>query len=362
MDFVDWVEKVMQATAITWKGLDTSSREFNGVSAEVIARALNIYTAGPDMMTFLRSKPGEALRDATTELKRIGLLVDGVEHFHYKLTQEGRKFPDVSLSTAWGQIFRVHLDEEQREFLSMLAQIGQEVYDGYVCVREVSGEELADSLGWNTGERNNSRVFYVSQALEKVGMVTTHNTIGSTRVIPTYAGIVAATRVEQSEWIPVVQTAVNDWETTNVDFKRQLNLKNDNDKAEFIHDILALATTKSSGRRFLIIGFDNKTRRFAQSVDPKIDQDQLENILNHYTEPTPSIRYHTVPWAGGTVGVIEVFRDAAKIPYGVKQPLGGQKGIKAGDIYVRHSSHTEPPTPAELVNLVAEGEDARRSQ
>jgi hypothetical protein len=362
MDYVDWVEKVIQTTAITWRGLDTSRREFHGVSLEAVARALNIYIEVPYITEFLQTKPGEALYDAILDLKSMGLLVDGAERFSYKLSQEGRKFPNVSLSSGWGSILRIHLEEEQREFLSMVAQIGQEVYDDYVCVREVPGEELATALGWSTGEQNNSRVFYVAQSLEHIGLLGTHNTIGLTRVIPNYRGIVAATREQPSEWLAVVEEAVNEWETTNVDFKRQLNLKSDNEKAEFIRDILGLATTKSSGRRFLIVGFDNKTHEFSQSVDSKIDQDQLENVLNHYTEPTPRVRYTTVPWGGGVVGIIEVIREPAKLPYQVKHPLGGQKRVEAGDIFVRHGSHTEPPSPTELANSIAEGENARSLQ
>jgi hypothetical protein len=362
MDFVDWAEKVMQATAVTWKALDTPRRQFNGVSAEAVARALNIYAEGPDPMEFLRSKPGEAVLDALRELERLGLVEGGVERFHYKLTQEGRKFPDVSLSAAWGQIFRVHLDEEQREFLSVLAQIGQEVYDDFVCVSEVLGDDLANALGWDTGERNNSRVFYVAESLKNAGMVTMRATSGRTIVVSTYAGLVTVTREEQSTWLPVVQEAIEEWETTNVDFKRQLNLKSDKEKAEFVRDVLALATTKSSGRRLLVIGFDDKTHQFVQSVDPKIDQNQLENILHAYTEPTPEIRYHRVPFSGGTVGIIEVMRDPAKVPYKVKQASKGQHVINVGDVFVRHSSRTEAPTPAELADLIAEGETAREQQ
>ncbi len=125
--------------------------------------------------------------------------------------------------------------------------------------------------------------------------------------------------------------------------------------------MLGLATTKSSGRRFLIIGFDNSTRAFHGSVDAAITSERLEQILHAYTEPTPAIRYTKVPWETGEAGIIEAMRETIKLPYKVKKMLGGKSGIQEGDVYVRHGSHTEAPTAQELQDLIDEGERARGS-
>jgi predicted HTH transcriptional regulator len=122
-----------------------------------------------------------------------------------------------------------------------------------------------------------------------------------------------------------------------------------------VRDILALATTKSSGQRFLIVGFDDQTQQFVQSVDPAITQNRLEQILNAYAAPVPQIRYHRVAWEQGEIGVIKVLRDPAKVPYRVTKTLAH---ISKGDVYVRHGSQVEPPTPAELAALEAEGQAA----
>jgi predicted HTH transcriptional regulator len=140
-----------------------------------------------------------------------------------------------------------------------------------------------------------------------------------------------------------------------VEFKRQLDLATKAHKAGFIRDILALAATKSSGERFLIVGFDDKTHQFLQSVDPAITQNQLEQLLNAYAAPAPEIRYRRVAWDQGDVGVIKVLRDPAKVPYRVNKTLAH---ISKGDVYVRHGSQVEPPTPAELAALEAQGRAA----
>lgn len=175
---------------------------------------------------------------------------------------------------------------------------------------------------------------------------------GHIDVVPTYAGIVRVTREAESQWSKTVQELVEEWETTNVDFKRELNLGKDKEKAEFVRDILGLATTRSSGSRFLVVGFDDKTRSFAQPTDPSITQERLEQILHAYSEPTLGIRYRIIAWTGGNVGIIEVLRNAQNIPYRVKKDFSS---IKAGEIYVRHGSHTEAPTQHELEDLLREG-------
>jgi hypothetical protein len=151
-----------------------------------------------------------------------------------------------------------------------------------------------------------------------------------------------------------------EWETTTVEYKLEVKLGNPTQKAEFTKDILGLATTKASGRdRYLVIGYDNYTHEFTKSVDAGITPDRIEQILHQYLEPMPDIRYFAVPMrGGGEAGVIEVRREAPKIPYRVRRDIGK---LKAGSIFVRHGSQTEPPTELELEALIAEGDRAERA-
>ncbi len=180
--------------------------------------------------------------------------------------------------------------------------------------------------------------------------------MGGETLRPSYRGVVWATRRESTELQTLVRGLLPDWETTNVDFKRELNLGRDKEKAEFVRDVLALANTKSPGKRYLVVGFGSKSRVFEASVDPTIDQDRLENILLAYAEPAPRVIYSVLPWEGGQLGLVEVVREPWSLPYKVKRNLAH---VRAGDIYVRHGSHTETPSPNELVSLEEEGQQAR---
>jgi Putative DNA-binding domain len=218
----------------------------------------------------------------------------------------------------------------------------------------VPWQKVFDALGWRTSD--NAPAYDITARLEQERCLVRRAALGGRiDVYPTYVGIVRATEQVQTELQQLVAGLLPEWETTNVEFKRQLNLATKADKAEFVRDILALATTKVSGERFLIVGFDDKTHQFVQSVDPAITQNQLEQLLNAYAAPAPQIRYHRVAWDQGEIGVIKVLRDPAKVPYRVNKTVAH---ISQGNVYVRHGSQVEPPTTAELAALEAEGQAA----
>lgn len=351
IDYVEWVSKVMEGVTRAWHESNANTKLI-GISAHDIVPALgfDVDTRTPD---FDRTKVAEAVRDALQDLVRMGLLEE--DYRYYKLTHEGSKFPQTDLSSAWPQIMDAYLDEEQTGFLRKVAEIGQEIYDTHVCVKDLVAMEIFEALGWPWDNEGTAKGYLITKQLHDIGMIQQRAYMGGhIDITPTYIGIVRVTREVETKWSKLVRQLIDEGETTNVEFKRQLNLDRNKEKAEFVRDILGLATTRSSGCRFLVIGFDDKTHSFAQSIDAVITQERVEQILNAYSEPTPRIKYHAMPWSIGTIGIIEVFRDPKNIPYQVKKDIGGKDGIKAGKIYVRHGSHTEAPTPRELEDLMHE--------
>ena len=109
-----------------------------------------------------------------------------------------------------------------------------------------------------------------------------------------------ATEAIATEWQERLADLVEEWETTTVDFKRELPLGTEKQSAEFARDVTALANPKASGRdRHLVIGFDDKTRSFTTPVDSGITQNRLEQILNVYAKPVPDIRLVSFEDASG---------------------------------------------------------------
>jgi Putative DNA-binding domain len=351
MKYVEWVQRVLQATEELTRA-DSQARLVGVPWDRVLGRL-----GGPSDASspaFHESPEFEALADAVKDLDRLGLVEPGsVGSLSVRLTQKGRRLAVQSLRSIWPQVFAIYLDDEQLAFLRQATALSEDRQVGYARVEWVPWQKVFDALDWRS---DHARAYDIAARLEEEGCLVRMATLGDRiEVYSTYAGILRATEQVQTELQQLVAGLLPEWETTNVEFKRQLDLATKADKAEFIRDILALATTKSSGERFLIVGFDDKTHQSIQSVDPVIDQNRLEHILNAYAAPAPWIRYHRVTWDQGEIGVIKVLRDPSMVPYRVTKTLAH---ISQGDVYVRHGSQVEPPTPAELTALEAEGRAA----
>lgn len=175
-------------------------------------------------------------------------------------------------------------------------------------------------------------------------------------VRPSYSGVVLATQREVAEQERLVNELVDEWETTSVEVKEVLGLGTDREKAEFCKDILALANTFVSGRRFMVIGFNDDTRRFTTSVDQKVDDHGMESVLSSYCGPVPEIKYSEVALANGNAGLIEVKSDRAKLPYTLTRAIGK---LKENSVYVRHYTLVVAIEGEDLLRLIEEVRRAR---
>src|SRR5712692_8904641 len=155
----------------------------------------------------------------------------------------------------------------------------------------------------------------------------------------------------------LIPEAESRWEDPYVDFKRDLFVATRDQKAEFVKDVLGLVNTMGASRRFLMVGWDDRTRQvIAPGLDPSLKVERLQNIVNAYCDPPPHLELSRCARGGVPVGVIEVRREAAKVPYRIRRKI---LGLQPGDAFVRHGTITERPSPAELDGLHQEGLNAR---
>jgi hypothetical protein len=350
MRYIDWVEKV----ALTFAGLEKQHQQ---AQVGQIKQALHVEH---DQAREVE----DAVWDAVEDLDAITVL-NAINQYQIAETENTRKLrAGAALSTVWRSFFDTFIEPEPLEFLRASAGIAEVQRDGFATVQWITAVEVFEALGWDTaGNDAITRGHVNANQLEESGLIRTRRTTGSLSGVafrPTYRGIVFATQQLTTEWQQRLAAMVEEWETTTVEFKREVRLNTWAQKGEFVKDTLGLATTKASGReRYLVIGYDNATRTFAQSADSLISQDRLEQILAEYAEPMPELRYLRVPMPNDAeAGVIEVRRDPAKIPYRARRDIGR---VKAGDIFVRHGSQTEPPTELERQELEQEGRRAREA-
>jgi len=339
---VDWVERVLRATVEAFDKGNGFSTDEQGIAAQ-----LNV------------DEIGDALADALRDLNRMGLL-DVRNRLDIRLMPEARKIRVASLSTTWPTFVGIWLEDRTERFLAKVVEVSVQETEHSAFVREVEAEDVLRELGENPAHGDGDGLV---RHLEQLGLADGRGaTFGSTPVIPTYRGIVRVTEKVASEAQELVLQLLEDWETTNTDFKRELHLESNDDKAEFVRDVLALANTKVTGDRYLVIGFDPKSHDFTTSADPRVTQDRIEDVLNEYTSPPVTVKYTTSPWidGAGELSIVEVRRDRTKVPYRVKKDLtGAKRSIRVGQAFVRHGSHVAEASAEEVAALEDEARRAR---
>lgn len=311
MDFVDWCDFVL-ATCFDVTKTSSQARTI-GVNEFELAEALSAKLGIADFRRqgeYYKSTYYVGIFNAIQTLKAIGFIQDDERSKSFwKVSKLGRTH--IADRTAqWFIICQEEIDAEHAQLLSVINRLSTQEASDHAWVEEVDQKAIASELeDWP-----DEQIWNVANEL---------------------------------------------WETTSVDFKRELHLDIAGAKAEFVKDVLSLANTKASGQHWMIIGFDDKTHTYHGPPEQRINQNRLEQVLAVYTMPVVDIRYDVIDYRGGLVGMLEVLRDPKKLPYSVGKSIGDRKRIEQDDIFVRHGSQVEKPTPLELQALQNEGDQAR---
>ena len=360
MDFVDWCDQVLTRVAeavvasptARSAGLD-QVRLWVAVFGEAVALGSGFH--GSDRHV--------ALMHAVTELERAHL-VEKRSSDWWKLTDLGeRVLPDpVAL---WAEICKQPLTPERRQVLEAVNRFSPRVSatGDYVWLEVVTEGDLLPALSWPSDGFD--LLHAIARELEERHLIGGRGVIGRTvRLQATYQGLVWETRRGWTVEAQEIDRLVEEWETTSVEFKSDVQTDTAAQRAELIKDLLGLANTQASGRRWLIIGFDDKTHRYMGAPNTQLDQDDLERLLHEYTLPYLHVILTEVDYRGGRVPKIEVIRDRRSVPYRVKKDVGDErrgKRIYARDVFVRHGSQTIRADVDEISVLEAEAAWAQQA-
>jgi hypothetical protein len=345
MKYVEWVDLVLA----TLDNVATGDQHMALIGAAV-------WTIPQQMGLPADKDVDRAIRSAASDLELLGCAeADGGGHF-VKVTQKGHQLARTGgLQTVWKDLFAsVAPLAEDREVLAKIVELGVSEDDSFASAGLVELKETLELVGRPCDQGS---AIATCKRLEEIGCVRSPViTTGWCQVVPSYIGVVLSTEQVATKQRALLDDLLDDWETTNVDFKVTLNLGVDREKAEFCKDVLALANTRVSGARYLVLGFADHARAFTASVDPKCDAHRMESVLAAYCQPVPRIRYSLVELDGGTAGIIEVFSDRADLPYMLSRDIGK---YKKDSVFVRHNTLTAVAEGEELDALVAEGSRAR---
>ena len=338
MDFVSWCSHVLHTLAVeVSKSADVRTYGIQNAQLWQLIFGEEIASA-PE---FWASNRHKAVNQALDGLEQVGLVE--TDQFLTKLTQLGRRHAE-DLIPIWNAICEIPLEQAQIELLYAINNISVQSEPEYLWIEDVTGEQLQSHLGTDA-----TWLEPLGRELKELGLATARFYMGNHMEFQaSYTGLVWQTRRGFTLESRRIDELVKEGETTSIEFKRELSLDTADQKAEFIKDMIGLANTQSSGRRLLIIGFDDKKLSYFGTPDPRVTQDRLEQIIADYIAPFLDVRYTRIDYRLGLLGQIEVLRDPKKLPHGVAKSIGDKKRILDGQIFVRHGSQTEPPTPAEL--------------
>lgn len=354
MDYVEWVERVLRGLTSAWIAADEYTRS-TGVGLQRIADAveLGVETHSAE---FERSKPSEALLSALRDLETVGWLETVSEAASlYRPTPEGRRADFDQLYSAVIERGE-QLEPDHQVLLERLNERAEERLANCAITHNVSATEVFELIGWPW---EITRAARLARELAAVGFVYKSGTLDTVVIAPTYDGLVVTTRQAETQWTTRLRELVAEGENSNVEFKRELQLGSDRQKAEFVKDAIALANSLTPGRRFIVVGFSDADLEFYESVDESLTQERFESILSVYVRTMPQIKYTRVRYGIGIAGVIEVMQKRQDLPYQVQKAIWK---LEEGDIFVRHGTLSERPTPAELPLLKAAAERARMKE
>lgn len=156
--------------------------------------------------------------------------------------------------------------------------------------------------------------------------------------------------IRESEIIELIKKAE---EGPTLDYKEDLPLANDGDKAEFIKDIIALANSGEIAH--IIIGVEDGTGRPVGFKNPHTAE-QINQILKDRCDPPISVEYVERNILGYKIGVIEMTGEDPPYIVSVPDRFGGPLSasssksffIQRGTVFVRNYNMNEGASRASL--------------
>ncbi|WP_207951325.1 helix-turn-helix domain-containing protein, partial [Cupriavidus sp. L7L] len=147
-------------------------------------------------------------------------------------------------------------------------------------------------------------------------------------------------------------------EGTDIDFKSaqyRFIGGSDEDKAEMLKDILAIANAWRDGPGYILLGFRDQRPHPAAvvGISESIDDAKVQQFVHGKVKPKLTFKYEEHLHEGKTVGVITIPKQ--KRPFYLAHAYGK---LKSNVVYVRRGSSTDEAEPPEIAAMVLA--DARR--
>lgn len=237
--------------------------------------------------------------------------------------------------------------------LSAVNRLSEQCEDDHAWLKEIDYGNGLEGYSTPDGVNSEGSILDTLDSLRNIELIGPAGWADLT-VRSSYRGLVWERKRKYTDDVVTIDKLIADGETATVDFKRHLAIKSSRQKREFLKDAAALANTRATGRRYMLIGVEDDGRTYrSQSVEDQdehkrglrqVSQDTLQQILNEATRPVLTVRYDVVEHPDGPVGRLEVLRHRSDIPYAV---------VKDNQtvVYVRREAVTQAATQDEIEEM-----------
>jgi hypothetical protein len=140
-------------------------------------------------------------------------------------------------------------------------------------------------------------------------------------------------------------------EGTDIDFKSaqyRFIGGSEDDKAEMLKDILAIANAWRDGTGYILLGFKDRRPHPAEvlGISQTIDDAMVQQFVHSKVKPKLTFRYEEHLYEGKTIGVISIPKQ--KRPFYLSHAYGK---LKSNIVYVRRGSSTDEAEPPEITAM-----------
>lgn len=140
-------------------------------------------------------------------------------------------------------------------------------------------------------------------------------------------------------------------EGTDIDFKSaqyRFIGGSEDDKAEMLKDILAIANAWRDGTGYILLGFKDQRPHPAEvvGISQTIDDAMVQQFVHGKVKPKLTFRYEEHLYEGKTIGVISIPKQ--KRPFYLAHAYGK---LKSNIVYVRRGSSTDEAEPPEITAM-----------
>lgn len=127
-----------------------------------------------------------------------------------------------------------------------------------------------------------------------------------------------------------------------LDFKLRLNIDKDEDKREFVKDVIAIANTPG-GKGYILFGIEDKTRRIVGLDHIGLNtEERIQQIIAHRSTPPVPVHFEIVELSHRKIGILTIFK-SMQVPHQM---------IQTGAFYVRRGSTTDKANRHEIANML----------